>query len=863
MTKKVRRLFAGFQPEHYSLTINPDRDTMRIRGQVTIIGQRRGRPSQRLTFHQNGLKITEARITHIDKKTGRRDIAIERINHQKSLNEVRLHTNHLLYSGTYEVSMTFEGVITEGMHGIYPCHYELNGKKQALIATQFESHHAREAFPCIDEPEAKATFDMTLISPIGEITLSNTPVKTQEEKDGKLHTTFETSPRMSTYLLAFVYGDLQSKEAQTKDGVDVRVWSTRAHPAESLDFALDISVRAIEQFNEYFGVPYPLPKCDHVALPDFSAGAMENWGLITYREICLLAHPVTTPQTTREFVAIVVCHELSHQWFGNLVTMKWWDDLWLNESFANVMEYLMPDRLIPEWRFWDAFVVNEGLSAFRRDSIAGVQAVKTEVHHPDEISTLFDPSIVYAKGGRLLNMLRNYLGDEAFSAGLQQYFLKHAYKNTLGNDLWQALSEAAGIDAGAFMTPWLLQSGFPVVSVDQNARSLTLNQSHFLMDPAKADLERIWPVPLLSDAAGVPGLLDKKQATVTLASDAFIRINRGAVGHYVVHYKNPEHAAAIANLAKSRQLDVPERLMLLSDSSMLARAGIQQFAASLELLEMYAGEDSEPVWDMMSLIIADARRFIDAAPDIEPAIKKMLRGLIEALYTRLGWEEAPDEPVQHTKLRATIIGLGVYAEHPEITRKAQKLFEMYKADPQANPHVIPTELRSIVFSAAVRNNMAGAFSYLLEVEESTNDVDLKQDIISALTLTHDTQQVARLLARLKDPGKVRPQDLDRQLIYLMRNRYGRDDAWKWLRDNWSWIEKTFSGDKSYDSFPRYAASSFNTRKLLEEYQAFFGPMQDQPALSRNITMGIEELENRISWIERDLAGLCKFFTRYA
>jgi len=241
----------------------------------------------------------------------------------------------------------------------------------------------------------------------------------------------------------------------------------------------------------------------------------------------------------------------------------------------------------------------------------------------------------------------------------------------------------------------------------------------------------------------------------------------------------------------------------------------------------------------------------------------MLRGLIEALYQRLGWEESPGESVQHTKLRATIIGLGVYSEHPEITAQAQTLFEAYRADPETNSHVIPTELRSIVFSAAVRSNLPGAFEYLLDTEESTNDVDLKQDIVGALTLTHDTSQVQCLLDRLKDSARVRPQDLDRQLIYLMRNRYGREAAWKWLRDNWTWIEKTFGGDKSYDNFPRYAASSFNTRKLLEEYHDFFSPMQDQPALNRNITMGIEELENRISWIERDLSGISTFFARYA
>lgn len=858
MTKKVRRLFGGFQPSNYTLTLHPDRDTRVFNGEVTVTGERRGRPSQRLTFHQSSLKVTEAVVIKKDKK-GDIEIPVTRINHHKGLQEVRLHTDRLLYPGTYSVRMRFSGDITDGMHGIYPCNYEVDGEKKALIATQFESHHAREAFPCIDEPEAKATFDLTLVSPIGETALSNTPVRTQQEQDGKLHTTFETTPRMSTYLLAFICGDMQSKSAKTKDGVAVTIWSTKAQDIASLDFAADISVRGIEFFNDYYGVPYPLTKCDMVALPDFSAGAMENWGLITYREICLLANPQTTPQTTREYVAMVICHELSHQWFGNLVTMKWWDDLWLNESFANVMEYLAPANLIPDWHFWDSFAVNEGLAAFRRDAIPGVQAVKAEVRHPDEISTLFDPSIVYAKGGRLLNMMFNYIGEDSLRAGLKAYFTKHAYGNTIGNDLWEALGDGSGKDIQGFMEPWLLRSGFPVVTVVQKGTNLELTQNHFLLDPAKADPERIWPIPLLSDSASVPELFDTPQLTVTLDNDRYVRINQGAVGHYIVRYSEPAHSAAIADLAATKKLAVPERLILLSDSALLARGGIQPFSDTLSLLAKYADEDSEPVWDMMAMILADSRRFIDADPELEPAIKAYIRELIASSYGRLGWAEKDSETVQDTKLRATIIGLGVYAEHPQIVEEALRQFEAYKTRPQA----VSSELRSIVFGAAIRAQHKDAFIYLLGLEESTSNVDLKQDIIGALTLTRNPDQISTLLSRLKDPQKVRPQDLDRQLIYLMRSRHAQTEAWQWLRDNWQWIEKTFAGDKSYDNFPRYAASCFNTRSRLEEYRTFFEPMQDITALSRNITMGIEELETRVVWLERDLTGVQAFFKRSA
>jgi aminopeptidase N len=856
MSKKVKRLFEGFEPKNYKLEINPDRDSMLLTGTVVIEGQKTGRPSQRITFHQKDLTITEATIQRGGKKPA--TITPSRISHHQSFNEVRLHADEMLYPGQYTVTLKFKGKITAGMHGVYPCYYDINGKKQALIATQFESHHAREAFPCIDEPAAKATFDLTITSPKGEAVLGNTPIKEQSEKDDRLVTTFETTPRMSTYLLAFACGDLQSKTTKTKDGVDVSVWATKAHQPESLDFGLDVAKRCIEFFNDYFGVPYPLPKADHIALPDFSSGAMENWGLITYREACLLADPATASQSTRELVATVICHETSHQWFGNLVTMKWWDDLWLNESFANVMEYVATDALFPNWEIWNSFITVEGLSALRRDSIAGVQAVKTEVNHPDEISAIFDPSIVYAKGGRLLRMLMQYIGEDDFRRGLTDYFKKHAYSNTTGDDLWQAIGQASGKDVAAFMNPWLFTSGYPVVKVRQLDSSLEISQQHFLLNPEKADTERMWPVPLLSNNPDVPALLSAKQLSASLQSSEYARINEGANGHYVVHYTEDKHAEAIAELIGQKKLGAAERLMLLSDNSMLARAGEISFAKTLTLLEQFKDEDREPVWDIMALIMADCRRFIDTRPELEKHIKALLRMLIRKQFDRLGWTEKTGEDIQDTKLRATITSLGVYAENEVITSQALELFEAYKKDPAS----VPAELRSIVMGAAVRNDIPDAFEHLIKVEENTSNVDLKHDIVAALTTTKNTAKVAVLLDRLKDANKVRPQDLMRWIAYLLRNRYSRAASWKWLRTNWDWIKDTFEGDKSYDYFPRYAANAFNTHELLAEYREFFEPMQDDLALARNIVMGVEEIGNRVAWLERDIDAVQSHLSQY-
>jgi aminopeptidase N len=853
MSSKVPRLIASFIPTHYTLTLDPDRDTKQLTGTVTVEGKKVGRPSQRLTFHQKGIKVTEATITKHDKK-GDHEVAVERINHHASSNEVRLHVAEQLYPGAYTVAMEFEGKVQDSMHGVYMCNYEINGKKLAAVSTQFESHSAREAFPCIDEPEAKATFDFTLVSPNNETVLSNTPIKEQREQDNKLVTTFETTPKMSTYLLAFVYGDLQSKTTTTKDGVISTVYSTKAHPIEALDHALSVGKRALEFFNEYYGVPYPLPKSDHVAVPDFAVGAMENWGLITYRESCLLMDPASAAQSSREWIATIMSHELSHQWFGDLVTMKWWDNLWLNESFANVMEYVAVDALYPEWHIWNGFVSHEGLAAIRRDSIAGVQSVQITVNHPDEISAIFDPSIVYAKGGRLLNMLMNYVGADDFRKGLKGYFTKHAYSNTTGDDLWQAISEASGKDIASFMNPWLTRSGYPVVEITQTGKDVHFKQSHFLLDAKKADPERIWPVPLLG-GSDLPELFDTQTLDASLPSDEYIHINQGAIGHYIVHYTEPAHLAALAKRVESKTLTIPERLMLLHDSSQLSRAGIQSFADTLQLLKHYEHEDGDSVWDIMSLVLGDSRRFVDVDERFDEKIKAWVRVLIEEQYERLGWEEKEGESNDDTKLRAGIIGMGVYAEHPAIVAEAFARYEQFKK----NPSTVTGELRGVILGAAVRAPVTGAFDYLLKLEGTTDDIQLKEDIRGALTGTKSTEEAAILLGRLQDPKKVRAQDVDHWLVYLMRNRHTRELSWKWLRDNWTWIEKTFGHDQTYDSFPRYAAGAFSTRTHLEEYREFFEPKANQPQLTRNIAMGIEEIENRVAWLERDLDNVKQFF----
>jgi aminopeptidase N len=824
----VSRLTTTFAPEHYDLSLVLLRKDRSFNGTVTINGTSSD-TAQDVRLHAKDLNIQS--ITFDGKEasfsTGEND---------------ELSITHPDFApGKHTLVVSFSGEITDAMHGLYPCYFEHDGVKKELLATQFESHFAREVFPCVDEPEAKATFDVTLTTDQDVTVLGNMPIKAQQTENNQLVTSFETTPRMSSYLLAFVVGELHKKTAQTKSGVEVNVWATPAQPPESLDFALDIATRTIDFFDEYFDTPYPLVKSDHVALPDFSSGAMENWGLITYREVALLADPATTSLGNSRHAAAIIAHELTHQWFGNLVTMKWWNDLWLNESFANIMEYVAIDSLHPEWDMWLEHASSEVLSALRRDSLDGVQSIRSEVHHPDEIGALFDPSIVYAKGGRTLRMLETYIGKSALQTGLKAYFKKFAYQNTEADDLWACLSEASGEDIGAFMNTWIGQSGFPVVHMTRKDDKIQLTQEQFFIGPHE-DSDKLWPIPLNASSDTFPKLFDKKELTVDNAKNTSLYLNSGGTAHFITHY-SPEILSDI--LGSLEDLADIDRLQLLHEQTLLAQGGLISTAELIPLLQRYKDENVEAVWDIMSVAINELKRFVDTDETAERKLRKFVGELASKQFERLGWEVQPGEPDTDTKFRGLIIGQMLYSERDDIIAKAKDLYTsipLEKLDP---------ELRTSILIAAVRYaEDQKVIDDLLKKHQSTSSSELQEDIALALTSTKNDSVIDRLVTLFQDQSVIRMQDFPRWFIWLMRNRYGRDKVWKWARDEWSWIVSKFKGDSHFDAIPRYIASSLITEKQLDEYTDFFADKKE-PALKRNIEIGIGELTGRVELIKRD------------
>ncbi|WP_019784820.1 M1 family metallopeptidase, partial [Streptococcus sobrinus] len=622
----VEHFIEKFVPENYNIFLDINRQEKTFSGNVAISGEAL---NNQVSFHQKDLVISSVLLDNQPV-----EFELDQVGQAVHLN--------LPETGSMTLVLEFSGKITDNMTGIYPSYYSVDGVKKEVLATQFESHFAREAFPSIDEPEAKATFDLAIKfdQVEGDLVISNMPETNVQLRQDTGVWTFETTPRMSSYLLAFALGDLQAKKGQTKNGTEVGIFATKAHKPSSLDFALDIAVRVIDFYEDYYGVAYPIPHSYHLALPDFSAGAMENWGLVTYREIYLIVDENSTAET-RQQVALVIAHELAHQWFGNLVTMKWWDDLWLNESFANMMEYVSIDAIEPTWNIFEDFQTTGVPLALKRDATDGVQSVHVAVNHPDEINTLFDPAIVYAKGSRLMHMLRRWLGDKDFAAGLKAYFEKYQYRNTIGRDLWNALSASSDKDVASFMDAWLEQPGYPLVTAQVLDDNLILSQKQFFIGDYE-EKNRLWQIPLNSNWSGLPDTLSQASLTIpnysalAAQNEGALRLNTGNTAHYITNYQGQLLDGILNDFA---ELDKTSKLQVLQERRLLAESGEISYADLVPLLTMLSDQTSYMVSAAGEQIISGLNRFIDEGSDSEQNFKQVIKMVAGQNFARLGFEK--------------------------------------------------------------------------------------------------------------------------------------------------------------------------------------------------------------------------------
>ncbi len=833
---ELMRFYQSFQPEHYQVFLDINRAQKQFSGRTTITGTAK---EALVLIHQNGLVIET--VTAAGKSV---PFTVD-----NDANALKVEVGQ---PGEVTLVIAYTAALTDSMMGIDPCYYQVDGVQKELIGTQFETNFARQAFPCIDEPEAKATFDLAVKfdEHEGETILSNMPEK--EVIDGVHH--FETTVRMSTYLVAFAFGELQGVQTKTESGVQVGVFATKAHQANELDFALDIAKRSIEFFEDFYQTPYPLPHSWQLALPDFSAGAMENWGLVTYREAYLLLDPDNTALDTKHRVATVIAHELAHQWFGDLVTMQWWDDLWLNESFANMMEYVAIDALQPDWHIWESFQTSEAAAALQRDATDGVQSVHVQVNNPAEIDALFDGAIVYAKGARMLVMVRALIGDDALRAGLKAYFAAHQFGNATGADLWAALGKAANLDVGAIMRSWLEQPGYPVVTAKVVDGQLTLNQQQFFIGEGQ-EVGRQWQIPLKSNYAAAPLLMIDRElvlgdyAQLRADNGQPFRLNVGNESHFIVHY---DQTLLDDILNSSADMAPIGQLQLLQDLRLLAEGRQISYADVVPVLAPFAKSDSNVVADALYTVAGNLKKFVTPGEESEQHLRRFFDQLSKAQVARLGWLVQPTDSNDDQLMRPTVLSAALYAKNQAAIDAAHTLF-------QANQEklvTLPAAIRVLVLMNEVQNfGNAALYDQLLAAYRQTSDASYKNDLTAALTRTTDPELIATLIGKFEDASTIKPQDLRAWFRGLLANDKSQQATWDWIRNDWQWLEETVGGDMEFTTYITSIAAIFKTPERLAEFKAFFEPKLNTPGLTREITMDIKVIESRVALIEDQKAAV--------
>ena len=748
-----------------------------------------------------------------------------------------------------KLRIEFEGKIADDLKGIYASKYLSNsGKEEKLISTQFEPTDARNAFPCIDEPNYKAKFNLTLIIHSNLTAISNMPIeKTKNLNEKETQIKFQETPIMSTYLLFFAIGKIKSKQLKTNNNILIRVWATNEQEKFS-DFALETSEKLLDYFESYFGTKYPLPKLDHIAIPDFAAGAMENWGCISYRETALLVDPEKSSIQTKQLVAAIIAHEMAHMWFGDLVTMDWWNDLWLNESFASWMGDKAISNLYPEWDVWTKFLLDDTNRAFELDALDSSHPIEQEVKNPDEIGQLFD-AISYSKGASLIRMLENYIGEEKFKKGIQQYIVKHQYKNTITNDLWNALSKSSNKDIKTLMEQWTTKSGFPLILVSEENDKIKISQEKFSYNPENNDQSE-WIVPIKYNS--LINNTKSKQTHLLETKEDFIQnknitiMNTDSSGFYKTSYSN-ELFTKISNLLTDNinNFSNEERLGLISDYYTLLKSSKIDPGKYLDLIKTLNKENNPYIWKYIcgSLKSIDSKLY---NTDLYSKYYSFASEIFNNISIDLEWnlDKTPSETDQI--MIATLIDSACYFGIEDLKNKSSQIFKEISFN--SNDEIHPNLKRPLLFSVAY-NGESNDFDKIWKLYLNSNSQEEKSLYLGSLTQFKNIDKIKFLLNQVTTKN-IRKHDIASVLIGVANNNLALPTAWEYLKQNWSKI-LDISGDGFQLNYIVSLPSYFQSKDKYEEVENYYSENPvDAASMSMNQTL--EKIQNNIFWIDFNL-----------
>ncbi|KAL5576285.1 hypothetical protein UlMin_017984 [Ulmus minor] len=765
------------------------------------------------------------------------------------------------------LGIEFSAVLNEYLKGFYKCTYLDGEEKKNMAVTQFEAVDARRSFPCWDEPALKATFKITLDVPVELMALSNMPI-IDEKLIGNTKTVyFEESPIMSTYIVGVVVGLFDYVEQTAADGVKVRVYCP-VGKSDKGQFALDVAVKSLDLFSKYFSVPYSLPKLDLVAVPEFSGGAMENYGLIIYRENELLYDPLQSTTARKQRNTIVAAHEVAHQWFGNLVTMEWWTDLWLNEGFATWISYLATDILFPEWKIWTQFL-DYYSTGLRMDAQEQSHPIQVEIPHPRFLEEIFD-AICYNKGSALIRMLQSYIGDEIFQKSLSSYVKRYAGKNAKTEDLWSVLSEESGIKVKSMMDAWTTKQGYPVISVKAKGSILQFEQSQFQLSGLEGDVEWIVPITLavgsydkrknflLETKFGEVDISDlvnsfdgdssssKEKSEEKSDEKLWIKVNIEQGGFYRVNYdQNLE--ARLRKAVETNCLSALDKFGILDDSYALCMSGKQSLSSLLSLINVYQKELDYVVLSKLIKVCYDVVEIAkEAIPDLANELKQLfINGLLHSAEN-LGWESKPGESHSNALLRREVLMALATFGHEKTQEEALQRFQSSLHDGNTAP--LSADTREAVYIAVMRNSSTSnrkGFESLLAIYRDANTVmQVKEQILRWLASSPDPDIVVEALNFVVSE-EVRDQDIIYGLSGISSEC--RDVAWKWLTEKWELIFSKYGAGMLLTNFINSIVAPLSSHEKGDEVEAFFSNRSYQ-AIALTLKRGIGQIRIKARWV---------------
>jgi aminopeptidase N len=822
----AQRLPSGVTPQNYTLWFAPDLKHHTFRGRETIL-VRVAAATSRITLNAAELEFGDVTIT----AGGRSQTA--RVTTDAPEELVTFTVAQPIPVGDATVTVQFTGTLNDQLRGFYFS----QGPSRGYAVTQLEATDARRAFPCFDEPAYKATFDVTLMIDRGDVAISNGRLvsDTPGPDPGKHTVTFSRTPKISSYLVAMLVGDFVCREGKA-DGIPVRVCST-PDKQPLTGFALEAAEQQLAFYNKYFGVRYPFEKLDIVGIPDFAAGAMENAGAITFRERVLLVEPEHASLSVRRSVATVTAHEIAHQWFGDLVTMKWWDDVWLNEGFANWMENKPVAEWKPEWHV-ELAETESTQAALNLDALANTRPIRTRAETPEEINELFD-SIAYDKTAAVLRMIERYVGPDAFRAGVSSYIQKYAYGNATGEDFWNEMTRVTGRPIDRLMRSFVEQPGAPVLSIatscSQGTTTLSLRQERFTAAPNASPNSQSWIFPACfktNDTAPRCEIIERQQ-TLTVNGCGPVFANADSRGYYLSQY-SPDAVHALAENIGT--LNPSERISLIGDESWMVRAGRHSIDLFLDLAAALTRDDTAAVLDTVQSRLAYVEDHLVADND-RARFQAWLRDRFKPALQQLGLPGPAGEDDNRESRRATLLYLvGITADDQDTQRQARQLSERYLADPTTVP---PTLAATILQVGATAGDEPLYEQYLSQLRKLTRDPEAYYRFFNALPYFRQPALVHRTL-ELTLSQEVRSQDADVLVAQLMALPWGNEAAWRFVASHWDALTGKLGVFQGIPGLIR-STGAFCSADRAAEVKQFFAT-HPVPSSERTIQQHIERIE---------------------